>query len=142
MINISFDAGTLLLENPPLAQLPLPLLRQIKYDDRVSCHRCLAYLYAPLVLALRQHHCSYNDEAREFSPLKLHLDSKLKSRPHQQQAFTRWRESGCRGVCALPTGSGKTFLAVRAINYLQRPALIVVPTIDLLQQWASVLEKF
>ncbi|MDD5699484.1 MAG: DEAD/DEAH box helicase, partial [Victivallaceae bacterium] len=53
-----------------------------------------------------------------------------------------WRESGCRAVCALPTGSGKTFLAVRAINYLQRPALIVVPTIDLLQQWASVLEKF
>jgi superfamily II DNA or RNA helicase len=141
-VNIIFDAGTLLLENLPLAALPVPLLRQIKYDERVSCHRCLAHLYAPLVFALRECRCAYNDEAREFLPLQLELNTDFKPRSHQQKALERWKESGCRAVCALPTGSGKTFLAVQAINYLQRPTLVMVPTIDLLQQWASVLENF
>jgi len=141
-VNIAFDAGTLLLENLPLEKLPGSLLRQIKYDERVSCHRCMAYLYAPLVLALRECRINYKDEAKNFAPLKLKLNTELSPRPHQQQALERWKESQCRALTALPTGSGKTFLAVQAINYLQRPTLIVVPTIDLLQQWTSVLEKF
>ena len=141
-VSITFDAGTLLLENLPLEKLPVPLLRQIKYDERVSCHRCMAHLYAPLVLALRECNAAYKDEAKNFAPLKLKLNTDFSPRPHQQEALERWKESQCRAVTALPTGSGKTFLAVQAINYLQRPTLIVVPTIDLLQQWTSVLEKF
>ena len=141
-VNIAFDAGTLLLENLPLEKLPVPLLRQIKYDERVSCHRCMAYLYAPLVLALRDCGAVYNDAAKNFAPLELKLNTKFSPRPHQRQALERWKESQCRAVTALPTGSGKTFLAVQAIHYLQRPTLVVVPTIDLLQQWTSVLENF
>ncbi|MCK4982495.1 MAG: DEAD/DEAH box helicase family protein, partial [Victivallaceae bacterium] len=141
-VNIAFDAGTLLLENLSLEKLPVPLLRQIKYDERVSCHRCMAYLYAPLVLALRECNAAYKDEAKNFAPLTLKLNTEFSPRPHQQQALERWKESQCRALTALPTGSGKTFLAVQAINYLQRPTLIVVPTIDLLQQWTSVLERF
>lgn len=140
--NIAFDAGTLLLENLPLEKLPLSLLRQIKYDERVACHRCLAYLYAPLILALRDGNAAYRDEAKKFAPLKLKINSAFSPHPHQRRALERWKDSGCRAVTALPTGSGKTFLAVQAINYLQRPTLVIVPTIDLLQQWASVLEKF
>ncbi len=140
-VNIVFDAGTLLLENLPLEKLPIPLLRQIKYDERVSCHRCMAYLYAPLVLALRDCGAAYRDAAKNFGPLKLSLNTEFTPHPHQQQALERWKEAQCRALTALPTGSGKTFLAVQAIYYLQRPALVVVPTIDLLQQWARVLEK-
>ncbi|MFA7184079.1 MAG: DEAD/DEAH box helicase family protein, partial [Victivallales bacterium] len=140
--NIAFDAGTLLLENLPLEKLPVPLLRRIKYDERVSCHRCMAYLYAPLVMALRDCNAAYRDEAKNFAPIKLKISSSFSPHSHQLQALERWKKAGCRAVTALPTGSGKTFLAVQAINYLQRPTLVVVPTIDLLQQWASVLEKF
>ncbi|MDD5697016.1 MAG: DEAD/DEAH box helicase family protein [Victivallaceae bacterium] len=138
---IIFDAGTLLLESLPLEKLPVPLLRHIKYDERVACHRCLAYHYAPLILALRAAQAAYHDTAKNFSPLKLRLSSEFTPRPHQRQALERWKASRCRAVTALPTGSGKTFLAVQAINFLQRPTLITVPTIDLLQQWASVLER-
>ncbi|MDD5596836.1 MAG: DEAD/DEAH box helicase [Victivallaceae bacterium] len=139
--NIAFDAGTLLLENLPLEKLPVSLLRRIKYDERVSCHRCMAYLYAPLILALRDGNAAYHDGAKNFVPLKLKLNTAFSPHPHQLQALERWKEAGCRAVTALPTGSGKTFLAAQAINYLQRPALVIVPTIDLLQQWAGVLEK-
>ncbi|MCP3968101.1 MAG: DEAD/DEAH box helicase [Lentisphaerae bacterium] len=139
---LSFEAGTLLLENLPLSRLPIELLRKIKWDERVGCHRAMAYLYAPLVLALRDADCPYEDYAREFKPLTLTLNTDFELRSHQKEAFDAWKEADCRAVTALPTGSGKTFLAVNAIKHLSRPALIMVPTIDLLQQWATQLEEF
>jgi superfamily II DNA or RNA helicase len=42
-------------------------------------------------------------------------------------------------VVVLPTGTGKTFLAVLAIYRAARPALVVTPTIDLLNQWYDEL---
>lgn len=45
-------------------------------------------------------------------------------------------------MAALPTGSGKTVLAVMATAYLKRPAIYLVPTLDLLGQWVGVLEHF
>ena len=37
---------------------------------------------------------------------------------------------------------GKTVLAVMATAYLKRPAIYLVPTLDLLGQWVGVLEHF
>ncbi len=39
----------------------------------------------------------------------------------------------------LPTGTGKTFVALLAIAKTARPALVVTPTIDLLNQWYGEL---
>jgi superfamily II DNA or RNA helicase len=59
--------------------------------------------------------------------------------PHQTEAVdTWWRERG-QGVVVLPTGTGKTFVAVLAIAKAARPALVVTPTIDLLNQWYGEL---
>src|SRR5206468_11134537 len=44
-----------------------------------------------------------------------------------------------RGLVVLPTGTGKTFVAVLAIARAGRPALVVTPTIDLLNQWYGEL---
>ncbi len=44
------------------------------------------------------------------------------------------------GVLELPTGSGKTVVAMKAIETLATPTLVVVPTIDLLEQWVAELE--
>ena len=45
------------------------------------------------------------------------------------------------GVLELPTGSGKTVIALEAIARLETPTLIVVPTIDLLEQWVGELRR-
>src|SRR4029079_767413 len=44
-----------------------------------------------------------------------------------------------RGLVVRPTGTGKTFVAILAIAKAGRPALVVTPTIDLLNQWYSEL---
>jgi superfamily II DNA or RNA helicase len=70
---------------------------------------------------------------------ELHLDMVL--RDYQQEALRRWFGAKKRGVIVLPTGSGKTIIALEAIRQLGVKTLIVVPTIDLLNQWSEVLKK-
>jgi superfamily II DNA or RNA helicase len=50
-----------------------------------------------------------------------------------------WWDGGGRGVVVLPTGTGKTHVAVLAIARAERPTLVITPTIDLLHQWYGEL---
>src|SRR5262249_24405085 len=50
-----------------------------------------------------------------------------------------WWKQGGRGVVVLPTGTGKTHLAILAIQKAGRPTLVVTPTLDLLNQWYGEL---
>ena len=61
--------------------------------------------------------------------------------PHQAEALAAWWAAGGRGIVELPTGAGKTFVAVLAVAKVQRPTLVVVPTIDLMVQWQKVLTE-
>ena len=139
-VRIYFSQGTLLLDGSPEQLISVAF--DVVFDERVKLYRAPSYKYAKIILALREHQIDVIDEARAYSPLELELHSAFAPRPHQQDAFRRWREASGRAIVVMPTGSGKTYLAVMAINELKRPALIVVPTIDLMQQWASSLEKF
>ncbi len=69
----------------------------------------------------------------------LYLDYVL--RKYQEDALNRWLGASGRGVVVLPTGAGKTVLALEAIRRLGLKTLIVVPTIDLLNQWREELEN-
>jgi len=60
----------------------------------------------------------------------------------QRDALERWRDRGCRGIIDAVTGSGKTRLAVAAIDEHARSGgktVVLVPTIVLLHQWVEVL---
>ncbi len=59
--------------------------------------------------------------------------------PHQQEAVDTWWKQGGRGVVVLPTGTGKTFVAILAIAHAGRPTLVVTPTIALMNQWYDEL---
>jgi superfamily II DNA or RNA helicase len=61
--------------------------------------------------------------------------------PHQSEAIAAWRRAQSRGVVVLPTGAGKTFVAELAIQEIQRSAVILVPTIDLMGQWYDLLSS-
>lgn len=66
----------------------------------------------------------------------------LTPRSYQQEALAAWEQADGRAVVVLPTGAGKTVLALMALTRLRLRTLIVVPTIELLHQWrAAVIER-
>jgi len=58
---------------------------------------------------------------------------------YQQAALDAWIDHDRRGSVVLPTGSGKTFLGLQAIADAGVSALVVTPTIDLMNQWHATL---
>ena len=47
-----------------------------------------------------------------------------------------------RGIVVLPTAAGKTYIALKAISLLKTQTLIVVPTLDLLDQWRRRVAEY
>ena len=139
-VTISFDRGTLLVEGNEKSLNNV--LKYLVYDERVKCYRAEAYQYAPIVLSLHHSKIPYTDNAKQFERLSLTLNSQLTPRSHQAKALEAWKASSGRGIVVMPTGSGKSYLAMLAMIHIQRSTLIVVPTIDLMHQWASQLESF
>lgn len=142
MTTLKFVAGTIEvrgLDDETVQGLPGqgPLL--LTFDRRARCYRAPARHYAELVLALRAADVEYEDLARNYSPLPLQLQNRPSPRPYQVEALRAWLARGARGVVVLPTGAGKSHLAVMAIERQRRPALVVVPTLDLVRQWYDLL---
>ncbi|WP_315773555.1 DEAD/DEAH box helicase [Rhodococcoides kroppenstedtii] len=65
-------------------------------------------------------------------------------RAWQKEAFEAWRAAGCRGIVEAVTGTGKTRVGVAAMlaaRSMNQQVLVVVPTIDLLEQWFTEVKK-
>ena len=137
MVQIQFDRGTLKIfaSSETLA----PVANYLQWDDRTLCFRSEARHYGPILLTLHHLKIPFQDEARLFSPRNFCLLDGQQPRPHQQKAFDSWVAAKRQGVVVLPTGAGKTLVARMAIARTQRDALILVPTIDLMQQWYEQL---
>ncbi|MBI3722743.1 DEAD/DEAH box helicase [bacterium] len=145
---LDFDRGTLLLR-PLEGERGEPILPEevraalfslgAREDERVHALRLPAYRYAALVLELRALGVPLEDRARAYEQLERLPAPAREPRSYQAEALAAWKKASRRGVVVLPTGSGKTFLAVLAIRDAARSALVCVPTIDLLHQWYSVL---
>lgn len=72
-------------------------------------------------------------ETRDCTPLAL--------RPYQAQALASWTAFGHRGVVALPTGAGKTRVALAALFDTGLPTAILCPTKALAVAWVEELQK-
>lgn len=136
---LSFQGGTVRLAGLPPGPPPAPFPPSCLWDDRARIHRAPAIDYAHLVLALRASGIEFSDAARGYSDLPLDPTITSEPFPYQREALTAWRAHQCRGVIVLPTGAGKTYVATMAIASRKRSALVVVPTLDLLNQWYDVL---
>jgi superfamily II DNA or RNA helicase len=62
-----------------------------------------------------------------------------KPREYQSDAVARWLAAGGRGSVVLPTGAGKSFVAILAIHRTGAGACVVAPTRALLAQWFGQL---
>ncbi|ATB43042.1 DNA helicase [Cystobacter fuscus] len=135
---LHFDCGTLVAPTLPDDGALRALFQR---DARTGVYRSEARHYRQVVLRLRELGEAYEDRARRFEPLEVDLTAPVEPFPHQKAALEAWLKAGGRGLVELPTGAGKTLLAVLAIVQVKRPTLVVVPTLDLMTQWQGVLSR-
>src|SRR5436305_1100481 len=103
--SVFFQGGTLILKNISDSEpLPAPF-RLIK-----GHWRCEGYHYGPLVPWFREHHI--RDTVPHWGRLKLHLQDQRQPHDYQISALEHWDSAGRRGSIVLPTGAGKTFVAI------------------------------
>lgn len=68
-------------------------------------------------------------------------------RDYQKLAFDNWKKNGQKGLFAMATGTGKTITSLNCLLEIYKrcgyyKAVILVPTITLVNQWASECLKF
>ena len=124
----------------------LPPLPGVEVDPRSETGRAPAYQYAAIRQALTvagvsvtDHVLDASDSAADAAGLTTGLSTAYDLRVYQREALDAWHDAANRGVVELPTGAGKTVIAIRAIVDLSVPTLVVVPTVDLLDQWEREL---
>ena len=132
---LRYDAGTIVLDG----KTPVCLPPQFEFDERIEKYRAPAADRRQILDYLAECREVVEDVSSQARSLKLKLRTDYTPRPYQREALDAWREAGSRGSVVLPTGSGKTFVALGAIAQVGRSALVVAPTIDLMSQWYSLL---
>ena len=135
-MTLRFDAGTLLLDNADRAR---EVPDAFRWDERVRRWRAPAWAYRHIVKELIRTKIPYEDKARGYHQFDFPTTLSIEPRPYQQEAIKEWRRAERCGVVILPTGAGKSLVAQMAIEVAKRSTLVVVPTIDLMNQWYDLL---
>ncbi len=139
-VSLSYDGGTVRVDTADAKNLAESLdCPDIEYDPRSESARIPGFRYDELRDELRNEGYHVEDAIADWGSLSL--SSPYRLRPYQQDALDAWTAHGRRGVIELPTGSGKTVIGIAAIEAVGGPALVVVPTIDLLTQWHDELSS-
>lgn len=134
-MELSFDRGTIVIRGD--AKIP-----NSTWDERSKTFRAMALYYRDITDYLINSGISYTDNVLDLLPCP-ELQSTIRLREYQKKSLDAWILNGNRGVIVLPTGSGKTVVGINAISLLNTPTIVIVPTLDLLDQWRSkLMEEF
>ncbi|NAZ38463.1 MAG: DEAD/DEAH box helicase family protein [Acidilobus sp.] len=145
-ITISYSHGRLTISSrvflkPLIQELGRP---EVKYDSSAKSYVSPPYLYADLLRFFRSKGLLVNDMLglEEKAKLPRPITFKGELRPYQQEALEAWEKNQARGVIVLPTGAGKTLIAVAGIARLGVKTLIVVVTKEQVKQWLDAISNF
>lgn len=140
MITLRFLSGTLELRGPT-AEVEVVAGDLGRWDPRSGCYRTPAQAYSHLIREMIRQKIAYEDEARRYEVLEGGARTHLEPRGYQREALAAWRRADNQGVVVLPTGAGKTLVAILAIDLRRRSTLVVAPTLDLVRQWYGLLTR-
>jgi superfamily II DNA or RNA helicase len=112
-----------------------------KWDPRVGAYRAKSMYYPDILDYFKQSKIPIQDNVMNVPPSE-NLLNRVNLRSYQKQALVNWKRNKKRGIIVLPTAAGKTYLALKAISDLKTQTLIVVPTLDLIDQWRNKIKDF
>lgn len=136
MFTIKFESGTLILEG---AGENSAVPKAFVWDTRTKCFRAPAFLYREVIKDFIRSKTKYSDEAKLYSTFDFKPKFHVEPRFYQTESIANWKNSERCGTIVLPTGAGKTHVATMAIEMCNRQTLVVVPTLDLMNQWYELL---
>ena len=132
---ISFDKGSLILKGD--VRVPHSF-----WDNRTKSFRSQGLYYRDIIEYLNQSKILIDDNVQQLIP-SPNFKSNISLRGYQNKALQNWIKAGKKGTIVLPTGSGKTIIAIKAIEEANTASIIIVPTLDLLEQWRTkLIESF
>lgn len=137
---VCFDSGTLLLgaqasQRKQIEKIFGPNIWT--WDPRVSRWRCEAFQYRDVILSLWKHRTesvTFSDQARGWCDIHWPKREIHDPRSEQAAAIEAWLESK-RGLVVMPTGTGKTEVALHLLAETNCSTLVVSPVRDLMYQW-------
>lgn len=137
--DLRYDKGTIIIDG--IAHIPFGTI-----DPRIGSPRALALDYKNIVRFMKESGINYHDKVLDLIPspqIELKADARdhFSLRHYQQAAFDSWIKAGMNGCIVLPTGAGKTMIGIKAIETVNSACLVIVPTLDLMEQWKFVLMK-
>ena len=136
-MTLTFDKGTLVLkvefgDSVDRSSVSSPWI----WDHRIGGYRADAIHYAVERRRLLE---KYGPHFRDLLPPppriawpKIDLPT---LRAEQRQAVDAWQAAGHRGLIVMPTGTGKTEVALAAMAATRVATLVVAPVRDLMHQW-------
>ena len=136
MFKLKFESGTLILEG---ADETKSVPKAFVWDTRTRHFRAPAYLYREIIKDFIRAKTPYEDEAKAYAKFDFKQKFHVEPRHYQISSIEAWRAAERCGVIVLPTGAGKTHVATMAIEICARQTLVVVPTLDLMNQWYDLL---
>jgi superfamily II DNA or RNA helicase len=136
-MTLLYDRGTLLLPGANRAEAEAMFRPGLwTWDARVGALRCDALRYAEVRATLRERRGeSYPDKVLRPAPVRWGEMKLPALRPDQEAALAAWRDAKGRGIIVMPTGAGKTLVALAAMARTNRATLVVAPIRDLMHQW-------
>jgi superfamily II DNA or RNA helicase len=130
--SIYFQGGTLVLhEDNQLEQVPIP------FQFVKNRWRCEAYRYHSIVSWVKEQ--GIHNAIPRWQHITLDLHDTRELHDYQVNALDAWKQANGRGSIVLPTGAGKTLVAVHAIHHVNASTVVLVPTTSLLYQWYALL---
>jgi superfamily II DNA or RNA helicase len=132
---LSFVSGTLVLTgmDPRTVSRTFGPGRWV-FDRRVGAWRCDAVHYPAVAAALAGRDGTCSDNVPQWSRVKWPRVQLPALRPEQAEALVAWQAVG-RGVLVMPTGTGKTEVALAVMHGAAVSTLVVAPVRDLMYQW-------
>jgi len=132
---LEFDQGTLVLRGWSDQSIEKVLdASPFHWDQRISALRCDAMHYGAVVGQLSQTVWKFEDAANSSTNIQWQKADIHTPRAEQQAAIDAWAPSK-KGVIVMPTGTGKTEVALHLMKTNPCSTLVVAPVRDLMYQW-------
>ena len=115
----------------------------VEYDPKRKLFKVKPMYYFDLIRELEKLgvYVVNRTNLKDTYPLSFNIELKVTLRPYQEEAVNAWLKNR-KGIIALPTGAGKTVIALAIIAKLREKTLIVTYTKDQMMQWREMLLKY